>query len=78
MRIDPQGRVDYVLEMPTTNPTMCTFGGPDRDVLFITSAAADAPASDRLGGSVFAVKTAVRGLKENRFRLIQPVPAGLS
>lgn len=70
VRIDPRGNVDYILEMPTANPTTCTFGGPEGDVLFVTSAALESATSDRLAGSVFAVKTSVRGLDENRFKLM--------
>lgn len=70
VRIDPQGNVDHILEMPTASPTACTFGGPEGDVLFITSASLESAPSDRLAGSVFAVKTSVHGLGENRFQLL--------
>ncbi len=66
VRVAPGGEVDFVLEMPTRNITNCTFGGKDLNVLYITTAAS-ADKGDRLAGSLFSVKTKVRGLPENRF-----------
>jgi sugar lactone lactonase YvrE len=68
VRVAPGGEVDYVVEMPTRNITNCTFGGKDLDLLYITTAASP-DKSDRLAGSLFAIKTSVRGLPENRFRI---------
>ncbi|MGO9262414.1 MAG: SMP-30/gluconolactonase/LRE family protein [Bryobacteraceae bacterium] len=67
VRVAPDGAIDRVIEMPALNLTSCTFGGPDLRTLYVTSAGLDAPASDRLGGSVFAVHTDVPGQPENRF-----------
>jgi sugar lactone lactonase YvrE len=67
VRITPGGEIDSVVEMPTRNITNCTFGGKDLDILYITTAASPADKGDRLAGSLFAVKTKVRGLPENRF-----------
>lgn len=68
VRVSPAGEVASVLEMPTRNITNCTFGGKDLDVLYITSAAS-ADKGDRLAGSLFSVRTKVRGVPENRFKL---------
>lgn len=68
VRVTPGGEVDRVVEMPTRNITNCTFGGKDLDLLYITTAASP-DKSDRLAGSLFAIKTNVRGLPENRFRI---------
>jgi sugar lactone lactonase YvrE len=68
VRVTPGGEVDCVVEMPTRNITNCTFGGRDLDLLYITTAASS-DKSDRLAGSLFAIKTNVRGLPENRFRI---------
>ena len=38
VRYSPEGVVDRVVDLPCTWPTSCTFGGPDLDTLFITSA----------------------------------------
>ncbi len=67
VRVSPEGAIDRVIEMPALNLTSCTFGGPDLRTLFVTSAAVDAPPSDRLGGGLFALRTDVPGLPENRF-----------
>lgn len=69
VRIAPDGTVDMTLEMPVSNITTCTFGGPEGTTLYVTTAAMDAPASERLAGGLFAISTDVRGQKENRFRV---------
>ncbi len=66
VRIAPDGAVDRVIEMPATNITSCTFGGPELDTLYITSASLGAPLQ-RLAGALFALKSPVRGLAENVF-----------
>jgi sugar lactone lactonase YvrE len=68
-RVAPDGAIDRIVEMPVRNITTCTFGGPDLKTLFVTTARNEAPASDRLAGSLFAVSTTVAGLPENAFRL---------
>ncbi|HEX4756775.1 MAG TPA: SMP-30/gluconolactonase/LRE family protein [Terracidiphilus sp.] len=65
VRISPSGDLDLAIELPIPNPTTCTFGGADRRTLYITSAGT----GQRLAGSLFAVKTSVQGLEENRFKL---------
>jgi sugar lactone lactonase YvrE len=74
VRVAPAGTIDRIIEMPVQNITTCTFGGPDLKTLFVTTAKADAPASDRLAGSLFAIESAVPGQPENRFRLIAQAP----
>jgi sugar lactone lactonase YvrE len=69
VRLTPDGAIDRVIEMPATNITSCTFGGPDCRTLYVTSAGLGAPAGDRLGGSLFALETDVAGQPENRFRI---------
>lgn len=68
VRVAPDGKIDSVVEMPVQNITTCTFGGPDLKTLYITTAKAEAPASDRLAGGLFAVRTQVAGQAENQFR----------
>lgn len=70
VRVAPDGAIDRVIEMPARNPTSCTFGGPDLRTLYVTTAGVDAPPSDRLGGSVFALQTDVPGQPENRFAIL--------
>ena len=70
MRLNPNDEIDQVIEMPTTNITTCTFGGPNRKTLYITTASSGAPAKDRLAGSLFAIRTEVPGQGENRFQIV--------
>lgn len=69
VRVTPDGVVDRVIEMPVKNITTCTFGGPDLNTLYVTTAASGAPPSDRLAGGLFAIQTEVAGLPEKRFLL---------
>jgi sugar lactone lactonase YvrE len=69
VRVAPNGQVDRVLEMPVNNITSCTFGGEDYRTLYATTASGGAPVGDRLAGSLFAIRTEVPGLPENRFRI---------
>jgi sugar lactone lactonase YvrE len=69
VRVAPDGKIDRVVEMPVKNITTCSFGGPDRKTLYITTATAEAPLSERLAGGLYAIQTAVGGLPENRFCL---------
>ncbi len=70
LRIAPDGSLDCIIEMPVTNITTCCFGGPELSTLFITTARAGAPAGERLAGGLFKIETSVRGLPENRFRIL--------
>ena len=62
VRIDPAtGSIDLVVHTPgCPTPTSCTFGGPDLDELFITTAARPA------GGQLFRAKMpfGIKGLPE--------------
>ncbi len=71
VRISPTGEVDQVIELPCSNPTSCTFGGPDLKTLYITSARFalddDHLAQNPLEGGVFEVMVDVPGLQSHRF-----------
>lgn len=70
LRLSPEGRVLMEVGMPVHQPSSCAFGGPDLDVLYVTSAreGLDLPERDP-AGSVFAVRgLGVRGLPAARFR----------
>jgi len=71
VRVAPNGKIDRIMEMPVKNITTCTFGGADLQTLFVTTASAEAPRGDRLAGSLFAIRTDVKGQPENRFSLVQ-------
>ncbi len=71
VRYTPDGRVDRVIELPTSQPTCCAFGGVDLDELYITSArqrlADEQLAAQPLAGALFVVRPGVSGLAEGRF-----------
>jgi sugar lactone lactonase YvrE len=69
VRVAPDGVIDRIVEMPVKNITTCTFGGDDLTTLYVTTARAEAPPSDRLAGSLFAIETNVAGQRENQFRM---------
>jgi sugar lactone lactonase YvrE len=67
-RYRPDGQLDRLVEMPTPFPTCPGFGGPDLDVLYVTSArdSGNVLKSDHAdAGALFAVHgLGVRGLPE--------------
>lgn len=69
VRIAPDGRIDRVIEMPVSRPTNCTFGGPQGNMLYITSASPQPGRWERFGGCLFAMETNVTGMDENRWQL---------
>jgi sugar lactone lactonase YvrE len=70
-RYDPAGRVARVVRLPVQRPTCPAFGGPDLDVLYVTSATIGltdtARARQPWAGGLLAAKPGVRGLPEVRF-----------
>lgn len=74
VRVAPDGSIDRVVEMPVKNVTTCTFGGPDLKTLYVTTARAAAPATDRLAGGLYTIQTDVAGLPENQFRVFAQQP----
>lgn len=70
VRVSPVGDIDHIVEMPTSNITNCTFGGKDRNVLFVTTAAAKS-GYDRLAGNLFEIPTETRGVAERAWKLSQ-------
>ena len=69
VRVAPNGKIDRVIELPVSNPTNCTFGGPNGNVLYITSALPEAGRWERFGGCLFALETNAAGMAENKFQL---------
>jgi sugar lactone lactonase YvrE len=68
VRVAPDGKIDRVIEMPVSNITTCTFGGPDLTTLYVTTAAIGTMPAERLAGGLFTIETDVKGQPENRFR----------
>ncbi|RDE07808.1 SMP-30/gluconolactonase/LRE family protein [Pelagibacterium lacus] len=71
VRYSPEGRVLSEVGLPVDNPTCLAFGGPDLDILFITTAWYGLDAQQRSrqpqAGSLFAFRPGVWGLKESRY-----------
>jgi sugar lactone lactonase YvrE len=71
VRHSPDGTIERVVDLPVARPTSCAFGGPNLDVLYITTASQRLTAEERarqpLAGAVLAVNVGVRGLPEPRY-----------
>jgi sugar lactone lactonase YvrE len=67
VRYAPDGRIDRIVAFPVEQPSSCAFGGPDLDILYVTSAteglARERLEQQPLSGSLFAVRPGVRGLR---------------
>lgn len=76
VRYTPDGKVDLTLPLPVSQPTCVTFGGPDLDHLFITSAreglSASALEAQPLAGSLFIYKTGAKGRISSRYGYRRP------
>jgi len=67
-RFDAQGRLVEVIDLPVSNPTSCAFGGPDRDILYITTSQQEVDvAREPLAGAVFVASAGTRGAAPHPF-----------
>ena len=69
-RFTPDGRLDRSLHLPAAKPSMCAFGGPMLDRLFVTTIAPATPVAGydpALAGAVFVLDPGCRGLPETPF-----------
>jgi sugar lactone lactonase YvrE len=71
-RYAPDGRLDRVIEMPVKKVTSVNFGGPELDILYVTSMTKPPmphmPGDTVQRGSLFAISgLGVKGLPEPRF-----------
>jgi L-arabinonolactonase len=71
VRFAPDGSVERVVELPAPRPTCPAFGGPDLDLLYVSSATVGMAAGELAAapgsGGVFVHRAGVRGLPEQRF-----------
>lgn len=72
VRYTPDGQVDRIIAMPVKKVTSVMFGGPNLDILFVTSMAKPPlsrfPGDGVLRGSLFAIHDlGIRGVPEPRF-----------
>ena len=73
VRFSPDGSIDRVIKTPVLKVTSVMFGGPDLDVMFVTSMARPPlprfPEDGPMAGHVFAIyDLGVRGIPEGRFQ----------
>lgn len=71
VRINPQGEVDKLIELPVSQPTCCALGGEDMKTLYITTASQNLNAAalndQPLAGDLFMIDVDVPGLPEPVF-----------
>jgi L-arabinonolactonase len=72
VRYAPDGHLDRVIDMPVKKITSVNFGGPNLDILYVTSMAHPPlpryPSDNQMRGSLFAIHgLGVKGLPEPRF-----------
>jgi len=58
------GKLDRVIDLPVSNPTSVTFGGPTLATLYITTTQLDIGANSEANGAIFAFDPGERGLAE--------------
>ena len=69
IRLDPEGKVEREIPLPTQYPTMGAFGGEDLQTMFITSSskmirsAGRSPA--KIDGGIFSFRAPAPGLVTN-------------
>lgn len=73
VRMDPDGGIDRIVELPCSWPTSCCFGGENLDILYVTSARftmEDAHlAANPQEGAIFAIDVGVTGVLPYRFNI---------
>ena len=67
VRIDPNGNIDQIYELPVENVTNCVFGGSDLKTLYITTAFNEG--KHKYDGSLFALNLNTPGLEDNKFKI---------
>ena len=71
VRVNRDGKIDRIVDVPVLKPTCCAFGGPDLDTLYITTSrlgCTEAQLSEQpLAGALFAVRPGVRGIEDAPF-----------
>jgi L-arabinonolactonase len=73
IRYTPDGRVDRIIQIPTRQPSCVCFGGPDLDILCVTTAREDLDESvlreESHAGDVFLYRVGTQGLPEPEYRV---------
>lgn len=66
-RFTPDGRLDREIALPMAKPSMCAFGGPDLDLMLITSIDPSGGAAKDAAGAVLLLRPGVHGVAETPF-----------
>jgi sugar lactone lactonase YvrE len=70
-RYSPDGRIDRVIELPVSRGTSMMFGGPDLDILYVTTMrltlSDEQLAEEPLAGSLLSLRPGVKGIAETPF-----------
>jgi sugar lactone lactonase YvrE len=70
-RYSPEGRIDRVIELPVSRGTSMMFGGPDLDILYVTTMrltlSDEQLAEEPLAGSLLSLRPGVKGIAETPF-----------
>jgi sugar lactone lactonase YvrE len=71
VRYDPKGAIRRIIELPVSRGTGVMFGGPNLDVLYVTTMRAtltdEQLAQEPLAGSLLALRPGVQGVAETPF-----------
>ncbi len=69
LRFTPEGKLDRRVDVPMLKPSMCSFGGPDLDVLMVTSIGAGQPEHDDWAGATIVLRPGAQGIAEVPYRI---------
>jgi len=67
LRFTPSGKLDRRIDLPMAKPSMCAFGGPNLDILLVTSIGAGKAENDTWAGAVLMLRPGVSGMAETYF-----------
>lgn len=72
VRYTPEGEIDFILPLPVSQPTCAAFGGPDLNMLFITTSyqgmTSEAREAAPEAGNLFVFQTDITGIADPLFR----------
>ena len=71
VRYSPKGEIDFILPLPVSQPTCAAFGGPDLNMLFITTAyqgmTPETRKAEPEAGNLFIFQTDIKGIADPVF-----------
>lgn len=72
VRLTPDGKIERIIELPVERPSKPMFGGPDLDILYLTSIGSGlspgtARRQPRAGGLLAITGLGIKGLPQTRF-----------